>query len=92
MSAAVESENETMQRCASCGTVGSDDDDIILKNCTACHLVKYCSVKCQKEHRSQHKIACRKRAAELRDELLFKQPGREQSSGGMPDLLFAAID
>jgi tetratricopeptide (TPR) repeat protein len=31
-------------------------------------------VKCQKNHRPQHKRACKKRAAELRDELLFKQP------------------
>ena len=33
-----------------------------------------CSVKCQKEHRKKHKKECRRRAAELRDELLFKQP------------------
>ena len=65
-------EAEEMQRCASCGVAGSDD--IKLKYCTACHLVKYCSVKCQKDHRKQHKKECKKRAAELRDELLFKQP------------------
>ena len=59
-------------RCASCGI--AENDDIKLKNCTACYLVRYCSVKCQKEHRSKHKRACKKRAAELRDELLFKQP------------------
>ena len=58
--------------CASCGTAGGDD--IKLKKCTACHLVRYCSVKCQKDHRPQHKKACKKRAAELRDEILFKQP------------------
>ena len=58
--------------CASCGTAGSDD--IKLKNCTACYLVKYCSVKCQKDHRPKHKKECKKRAAELRDEILFKQP------------------
>ena len=57
--------------CASCGTAGSDD--IKLMKC-ACHLVKYCSVKCQKDHRSQHKKECKKRVAQLRDEILFKQP------------------
>ena len=58
--------------CASCGTAGSDD--IKLKKCTACYLVRYCSVKCQKDHRPQHKKACKKRAAELHDQILFKQP------------------
>ena len=65
-------EAEEMSRCASCGVAGSDD--IKLKDCSACHLLKYCSVKCQKDHRKQHKTDCKKRAAELRDELLFKQP------------------
>ena len=59
-------------RCASCGIAGGDN--IKLKNCTACKLVKYCGVDCQRNHRSQHKRACKKRAAELKDELLFKQP------------------
>ena len=69
----VESESdEVMSRCASCGT--TENDDVKLKKCTACHLVRYCGVKCQKEHRKKHKKECKKRAAELRDELLFKQP------------------
>ena len=63
---------EVMQCCASCGTAGGDG--IKLKNCTACYLVKYCSVKCQKDHRPKHKKTCKKRAAELKDEILFKQP------------------
>eukprot|EP00985_Skeletonema_marinoi_P020097 scaffold11772_cov183-Skeletonema_marinoi.AAC.16 len=58
--------------CASCGV--AEGDDIKLRNCTACHLVKYCGVKCQKEHRPKHKRACKKRAAELHDDILFKQP------------------
>jgi hypothetical protein len=41
---------------------------------TACHSVRYCGVKCQRNHRPQHKRDCKKRAAELRDEILFKQP------------------
>ena len=36
--------------------------------------VKYCSAACQKAHRPQHKKECKKRAAELLDEALFKQP------------------
>lgn len=55
--------------CAACG-----DDKKELKKCGACDLVRYCGVDCQRKHRAQHKKACKKRAAELKDELLFKQP------------------
>ena len=72
MSAAAEEDDTIMQRCASCGIAGVDD--IKLKDCSACLLVKYCSVKCQKDHRKQHKKECKKRVAELHDEILFKQP------------------
>eukprot|EP00985_Skeletonema_marinoi_P002915 scaffold1192_cov80-Skeletonema_marinoi.AAC.5 len=58
--------------CASCGI--AEGDDIKLKECAACKSVRYCSDECQKEHKLQHKRACKKRAAELHDELLFKQP------------------
>ena len=71
-SAVEKSDDDTMMICASCGTAGGED--IKLKKCTACHLVRYCGVKCQKEHRPKHKKECKKRAAELYDELLFKQP------------------
>ena len=63
---------EIMLHCAGCGV--KEGDDIKLMKCTACYLVRYCGVKCQKEHRSKHKKECKKRAAELRDEILFKQP------------------
>ena len=56
--------------CANCGEEGRDG----LKACTACKLVKYCNRDCQIAHRSKHKKACKKRAAELHDEKLFKQP------------------
>ena len=57
--------------CANCGK-GEESSDS-LKACTACKLVKYCNRECQIAHRSQHKKACKKRAAELHDEELFKQ-------------------
>jgi len=37
-------------------------------------MVKYCNRDCQIAHRPQHKKECKKRAAELHDEELFKQP------------------
>jgi len=58
--------------CASCGI--AEVDELKLKECTDCDLVRYCSDECLKEHSTYHKEACVKRAAELRDELLFKQP------------------
>ena len=58
--------------CANCGKGEEASGD--LKACTACKLVKYCNRECQIAHRSQHKKACKKRAAELHDEELFEQP------------------
>ena len=58
--------------CANCSK--GEEESSKLKNCTACKLVKYCSRECQIAHRPQHKKECRKRAAELHDEMLFKQP------------------
>ena len=66
------------EACANCGKHGSDT--VKLKNCTACHLVKYCGVDCQKAHRKQHKKACKQRAAELKDEHLYSQ-GQERPEG-----------
>jgi len=67
-----EASNNMMMYCAACGIAGTDD--IKLKKCTACKSVRYCGVKCQKDHRPKHKNECKKRAAELRDKILFKQP------------------
>ena len=39
-----------------------------------CDLVRYCSDACREDHRPEHAAKCKKRAAELRDEVLFKQP------------------
>ena len=66
--------------CASCGIAEQVLrrhpflDDIEMVRCTDCDLVRYCSDKCQERHRPQHKEACKRRVAEIRDELLFKQP------------------
>ena len=58
--------------CAGCGK--AEVDEIKLRKCTDCDLVRYCGIQCQRDHRLQHKGACKKRAAELRDEILFQQP------------------
>jgi hypothetical protein len=58
--------------CAACGI--AQVDDITLKKCAACGSVRYCSVECQKEHIPKHKKECQQRVAELRVEILFKQP------------------
>ncbi len=63
---------ETDTSCASCGI--TEIDDIKLKECSACDLVQYCSDTCRDDNKSEHEEACKTRAAELRDELLFKQP------------------
>ena len=58
--------------CASCGI--AEINDVKLKDCNSCDLVRYCSDECQKNHKSEHEEECKKRATELRDELLFRQP------------------
>jgi len=68
----LEAKVTSVKCCASCGI--AEVDDIELKNCDACDLVRYCSDKCQEDHRPNHEAMCKERAAELRDELLFKQP------------------
>ena len=65
-------EVEAMMCCASCGI--AEVDDIELKECDDCDLVKYCSDDCKEDHRSEHEAKCKERAAELRDEILFRQP------------------
>ena len=67
-----ESEAVVTSCCASCGI--AEIDDIELVPCDDCDLVKYCSDECREDHKSEHEEACKERAAELRDEVLFKQP------------------
>jgi tetratricopeptide (TPR) repeat protein len=72
MSGAEKAGDNNMNCCASCGI--AEGDETKLKTCTACKSVRYCGVKCQRDHRPQHKRYCKKRADELRDEILFQQP------------------
>ena len=65
-------DNNVPDICANCGK--GEENGKNLKACTACKLVKYCNRECQIAHRPQHKKECRRRAAELHDEELFKQP------------------
>jgi hypothetical protein len=65
----VEEAEATDTCCASCGVV--EVDYIKLKKCADCDLVRYCSDKCEKNHRKKHEAICKERAAELRDEILF---------------------
>ena len=65
-------EQAAVLHCASCGIAGGGE--IRLNKCDNCDLVKYCSNECQRDHRSEHEVKCKERAAELRDELLFRQP------------------
>jgi len=68
--------------CANCGKEGANN------TCNKCKMVKYCNAACKKKHRHKHKKECEeharlaaekrneelRRAAELHDEELFKQP------------------
>ena len=44
--------------CASCGI--AEVDDLKLKKCDDCDLVKYCSDDSQIDHKSEHEEACKK--------------------------------
>ena len=70
MSSAAEADADVC--CANCGI--AEVDEIKLKECDGCDLVKYCCDKCMEEHREQHEEECKKRAKELHDKQLFTQP------------------
>jgi len=63
--------NNVMFACASCGKEGNSED---MNTCNKCKSVKYCNAACKKKHRTKHKKACERRAAELHDKQLFKEP------------------
>ena len=56
--------------CAACGKEGGDN----MNTCNKCDLVVYCNAACKKKHRPKHKKKCEKRAAEVYDVKLFKEP------------------
>jgi tetratricopeptide (TPR) repeat protein len=58
----------TTAYCDNCGI--AEVDDVVLEECDACKLVRYCSDKCREEHREKHEEECKKR----HDEVLFTQP------------------
>ena len=69
-------------KCAACGK--GADDDIKLKQCSACKLVAYCNVTCQKAHRKKHKddckheVQCAKRRARMQHECMcIFDPGED---------------
>jgi len=59
-----------MSTCANCGKESNSND---MNTCNKCKEVKYCNAACKKKHRTKHKKACERRAAELHDEALFKE-------------------
>ena len=70
MNTANNKEDDSASMCANCGQEGSDVNNI----CNKCKTVKYCNAACKKKHRQKHKKRCERYAAELHDEMLFKQP------------------
>jgi len=64
-------DNLSSDICANCGK--GEENTNNLKKCAACLSVKYCSRECQIAQRSQHKKECKRRAAELHEEALFKE-------------------
>ena len=77
--------------CANCGKEASDA--VKLKECTACRLVKYCGVDCQRAHRKQHKKACEQRVANIKDERQQRllTSGRERPEGDTCSICFLLI-
>jgi TPR repeat protein len=67
-------DDATTNCCAECGKAEGGDVSLKLLSCKACKAVKYCGAACQRNHWSMHKKQCKIRAAELRDEALFKDP------------------
>mmetsp|Transcript_27256 Transcript_27256/g.40980 ORF Transcript_27256/g.40980 Transcript_27256/m.40980 type:complete len:85 (+) Transcript_27256:135-389(+) len=83
MSADTGAGEENTSFCASCGN--AEVDDIKLKDCNDCKSVRYCSDKCQREHRPNQVQDCEKRATD------FIHSACKQSSRGLSNLLVATI-
>ena len=63
-----------MSTTSCCADECGADGGASLKICKPCMRVRYCNAACQRNHWLTHKAACKLRAAELRDEALFKDP------------------
>lgn len=64
---------------SSCGNCSKPEGaEVKLKVCSECKIMKYCGKDCQIAHRHQHKHDCKKLAAELHDNALFKQPPKQE--------------
>ena len=81
----------TVRCCSECGV----DGGVSLKTCKSCMLVKYCNADCQRKHWSTHKAECKQHAAELHDEVLFKDPPAKEDCPicflPMPVILISCI-
>ena len=52
----------TILTCHNCRKGASRADGIVLKRCSGCRIVSYCSRECQKLDWLQHKMECKKNA------------------------------
>ena len=69
--------NNTDKITTTCAACGKEGDAESMNICNKCKVAKYCNAACKKKHRHKHKANCNeivKRAAELHDKELFKQP------------------
>ena len=83
--------NQMNACCAECGA----DGGVSLNICKSCMQVKYCNAICQKKHWPKHKKECKRRASELRDEALFKDPPAKEDCPicflPMPERLISCV-
>ncbi|EJK53529.1 hypothetical protein THAOC_27020 [Thalassiosira oceanica] len=75
--------------CANCGKEASDS--VKLKKCTACRLVAYCCVDCQRAHRKQHKKACKQHLKDEREQQRLMTSGLERPEGDTCSICFLLI-
>jgi hypothetical protein len=91
--AMVQSLNDASVHC--CAECGKEEGGASLKACKACMLVRYCNADCQRNHWPKHKKECKRRAAEIRDEALFKDPPPKEDCPicflPMPEKMIACI-
>ena len=77
--------------CANCGKEGDNINNI----CNKCKMVMYCNAACKKKHEKKHKKDCeehRRRAAELHDIELFKQPPPQEEDCPICFLLLPSLE